>query len=138
MTVEFVDTNVFLYAADAGMGLKFKAALELIARLANTESGAISTQVLIEFYNAATRKLQIPAEEAEATVRDLGMWTIHRPSHADIQSSIHLQRRYKLSWRDALIVNSAMESGAAVLWSEDLKAGQKFGRLVVKNPFLRG
>jgi len=40
---EFVDTNIFIYAADAGMGLGFGTALELISQLANTDAGAIST-----------------------------------------------------------------------------------------------
>jgi len=136
MTAEFVDTNIFIYAADAGMGLKFGTALELVSRLANTGAGTISTQVLIEFYSAATRKLRMPPEEAEATIRDLAAWTIHRPSHSDILGAIRLQHRYKLNCWDAMIVNSAIESGSVVLWSEDLKSGQKFGRLAVKNPFL--
>ena len=78
----------------------------------------------------------MPPEEAKATIRDLAVWTIHRPSHSDILSAIRLQRRYKLNWWDAMIVNSALESGCAVLWSEDLRSGQKFGRLAVKDPFL--
>ena len=34
---------------------------------------------------------------------------------------MHPQRRYKLSWWDALIVNSAIQSRARILWTEDLK-----------------
>jgi predicted nucleic acid-binding protein len=136
MNVEFIDTNVLVYAADMGMGLKFSMALELISRLANTGAGAISTQVLAEFYNVATRKLRMRSEEAEETIRDLGTWTVHRPAHSDLLSAIRIQRRYKLGWWDSMIVNSAIQSGAKVLWSEDLKHGQKFGVLTVRNPFL--
>jgi predicted nucleic acid-binding protein len=136
MNVEFIDTNVLVCAADVGMGLKFSTALELISRLANTGAGAISTQVLAEFYNVATRKLRMRSEEAEETIRDLGTWTVHRPAHSDLLSAIRIQRRYKLGWWDSMIVNSAIESGAKVLWSEDLKHGQKFGGLTVRNPFL--
>jgi len=97
--------------------------------------GALSTQVLAEYYNAATKKLHMTSQEAEETIRDLSCWKIHRPSHADIVNSIRLQGRYRLSWWDALIVNSAIESGAEILWSEDLSNGQEFGSLVVRNPF---
>jgi predicted nucleic acid-binding protein len=97
----------------------------------------VSTQVLIEFYNAATRKLGMPGTEAEAILGGYAAWAIHRPTHTDILNAIHIQRRHKLSWWDALIVNSAIESGAGILWSEDLNAGQKFGRMVVRNPFAR-
>ena len=75
------------------------------------------------------------SEEAEETIRDLSCWKIHRPGHSDIVKSIGLQRRYRISWWDAMIVNSAMESGAGILWSEDLGDGQEFGALVVRNPF---
>jgi len=78
----------------------------------------------------------MPAEEGKATIRDLAGWTIHRPSHSDILSAIRLQRRYRLNLSNAMIVNSELESGCEVLWLEDLKSGQKFGRSAVKNPFV--
>ena len=37
---------------------------------------------------------------------------------------------------DAMIVNSALESGAQTLWSEDLNNNQAFGPMVVRNPFV--
>jgi len=135
MTVEFIDTNVLIYAEDSGMGAKHQIAVDLVARLAREDVGALSTQVLAEYYNSATKKLHMASEEAEATIRDLSCWKIHRPSHTDIVNAVGLQRRYQLSWWDALIVNSAIESGAGVLWSEDLSNGQEFGTLVVRNPF---
>ena len=35
----------------------------------------------------------------------------------------------------ALIVNSAIQSGASTLWTEDLTDGQQFGTVTVRNPF---
>lgn len=117
------------------MGTKHKIAVELVARLAGQSNGAISTQVLAEYFNSATKKLRMSNEDAEATIRDLSSWTIHRPSHASLLGAIALQRRHQLSWWDAMILNSAIESGAAILWSEDFNNGQNFGQLVVQNPF---
>ena len=134
-SAEFIDTNILIYAEDGGMGAKHRIAVELVARLAKQDIGALSTQVLAEYYNAATKKLHMSSEEAEETIRDLSCWKIHRSSHADIVSAIGLQRRYGLSWWDALIVSSAIECGAGILWSEDLSNGQKYGTLVVRNPF---
>ena len=136
MTAEFIDPNILIYAEDSGMGMKHTIAVDLVAKLARQDNGALSTQVLAEYYNAATKKLRLTSEEAEETIRDLAFWKIHRPSHADIVNSIGLQRRYRLSWWDAMIVNSAIESGSGILWSEDLSNGQEFGTLVVRNPFL--
>lgn len=135
MIVEFIDTNILIYAEDSGMGIKHKIAVDLVARLANQNTGAISTQVLAEYFNSATKKLRMSSEDAEATIRDLSSWAIHRPSHASLLSAIALQRRHQLSWWDAMILNSAIESGAAILWSEDFNTGQNFGQIVVRNPF---
>jgi len=135
MSVEFVDTNVFIYAHDGGAGAKHKKSVELLTRLFDSSSGAISIQVLSEFYSAATRKLAMSSQDAQEIIEDLGGWIIHRPGHADLVRAARLQRRYKIAWWDALIVNSALEVGCSVLWSEDLANGQKFGSTTVRNPF---
>ncbi len=136
MSVEFVDTNVLVYAHDRNAVTKREPAAALLARLFRERTGALSTQVCIEFYVAATRKLQVSSEHAEAVIKDLGPWLLHRPTHADVVNSIRLQRRHQLSWWDAMIVNSAIEMEARILWSEDLSDGQRFGRVTVRNPFL--
>jgi predicted nucleic acid-binding protein len=135
MSVEFVDTNVFVYAHERGAGLKHDQAVELLTRLFEEQAGAVSIQVLSEFYITATKKLGMKSEEAEEAIADLGPWTIHRPSHDDLLRACSLHRRHKVSWWDALIINSAIELGCGVLWTEDLAAGQRYGALTVRNPF---
>ena len=44
--MEFVDTNVFLYAYDASAGERSAAALTLVSRLGRARTGALSVQVL--------------------------------------------------------------------------------------------
>ena len=135
MSAEFVDTNIFIYAHDSSADLKREKARELIARLFETGEGAISTQVLSEFYSIATKKLSMNRRVAEEIVSDLHVWALHRPTHADIMTAIQLQHRYTISWWDALIVNSALELGCRILWSEDRSHGQQYGSLTVRNPF---
>ena len=135
MSVEFVDTNILIYAHDGGAGAKHHQAVGLLSRLFGDASGALSIQVLSEFYAAATRKLAMKSEEAEEVIRDLASWTIHRPGHADLLKASRLHRRYKIAWWDALVLNSAMELGCSVLWSEDMSNGQRIGSLVIRNPF---
>jgi predicted nucleic acid-binding protein len=136
MSSEFADTNIFVYAHDRNAGRKQSQAAELLSRLAEEGNGAISIQVLAEFYAAATRKLGILSQEAEDIVADLSSWIIHRPSHADLIRSAKLHRKFKISWWDALIVNSALELGCAILWSEDLTDGRRYGSITARNPFL--
>jgi predicted nucleic acid-binding protein len=132
---EFVDTNVLLYAYEGDAVLKQRISVELIDRLWDEREGTLSIQVLSEFYLNATRKLQMSAASAEEVVRDFSAWRLHRPDHASVLSAIHLQRRYQLAWYDAMILNSAIESGCSILWTEDFQDGQRFGDLVVRNPY---
>ncbi len=71
MSVEFIDTNVLIYAHDGGAGAKHQRAVELLTRLFEEFSGALSVQVLSEFYAAATRKLMMKSQAAEDVIRDL-------------------------------------------------------------------
>ena len=135
MSVEFVDSNLVLYAHDSGSGERHGKAVILLERLFEEGAGALSTQVLAEFYSVATRKLGITSTEAETVIRDLGGWTIHRPGHADLLKAAQLHRRYKLAWWDAMILNSAIELGCSILWTEDFSDGQRFGPMTIRNPF---
>jgi predicted nucleic acid-binding protein len=135
MSVEFVDTNIFVYAHEGGAGSRHRKAVDLITRLFEEQTGAVSVQVLSEFYITATKKLGMKSEEAEEVITDLGSWTIHRPGHDDVLRACGIHRRHKVSWWDALIINSAVGLGCDVLWSEDLGAGQRYGTLTVRNPF---
>ena len=87
--------------------------------------------------SAATGKLGIKSREAGEIVRDLGGWTIHRPGHGDLLKAAQLHNRHKIAWWDALIVNSAIELGCQILWTEDLPDGQRYGSVTVRHPFRR-
>jgi predicted nucleic acid-binding protein len=135
MSAEFVDTNVLVYAHDRSAGPKHEASVQLLTRLVEKRVGALSTQVLAEFYSAATRKLGMASAEAEDVIADLAGWTIHRPAHSDLLRASRLHRHHKIGWWDALIVTSALELGCRVLWTEDLTHGQRFGGVLVRNPY---
>jgi predicted nucleic acid-binding protein len=52
------------------------------------------------------------------------------------EEALRLHAVNKLQWYDSLIVGAARESGCAILYSEDLQHGQKFGSLKIVNHFL--
>ena len=52
---------------------------------------------------------------------------------ATIQA-LDLESRFRISFWDALILQAAETAGAAVVYSEDLSDGQKFGSVRVENP----
>lgn len=135
--LEFVDTNVLLYAIDHTEAEKQARAEELLTRLWRDGVGCSSVQVLQEFYVNATRKLPhpLPPSVARQTVADYGTWVIHAPSTTTVLEAIDLQTTHQLSFWDALVLTSALSLQAAVLWTEDLNAGQRFGDLRVRSPF---
>ena len=136
MSAEFVDTNILVYSHDLSAGFKRERSRELLTRLFDESTGALSMQVLTEFYSVVSKRLGMSSDRAEEVLSALSLWQIHRPEFADLMRAIELQRRYRISWWDALIVNSALQMGAGILWSEDLGDGQRYGSLVVRNPFL--
>jgi predicted nucleic acid-binding protein len=76
------------------------------------------------------------SQRAGEIISDLGVCARHCPDHADVVRAVELRQRYKISWWDALVVNSANELGCEVLWTEDLNHGQRYGVVTVRNPFL--
>src|SRR5436190_1563977 len=109
MSIEFVDTNVLIYAHDSMGGTKQETAARLLAHLSEDQNGALSIQVLAEFYSAATRMLQIKPETAAEAIGDFGNWRIHSLSLGDLIKAAHLQRRHQISWWDALLIVSAQQ-----------------------------
>jgi predicted nucleic acid-binding protein len=136
MNAEFIDTNILIYAHDSSAGTKHSKSVDLLKRLFESGNGALSIQVLSEFHAAATHKLGMRSEDAEEVLRDLETWNIHSSSHADLLRASRLHRRYKISWWDALIVNSAIQLDCVVLWTEHLSNGQRYERTAVRNPFV--
>jgi predicted nucleic acid-binding protein len=131
----FVDTNVLLYAVDTSSPAKRARAVSLLAEFAG--SIVISTQVLLEFYVTATRKLAKPLlpEEAERRVHELSGTDVVEVTVPLVRTAVALSREHRLSLWDALIVESARARGCRRLFSEDLQHGREFGIVRVENPF---
>lgn len=139
MPVEFVDTNILVYAYDQTAGAKHKSAQDLMDRLWQSGEGVLSTQVLQEFYVTVTGKIPrpIPSRRAREIVADLGTWTVITLEVAEILNASELSDRYRLNFWDGLILAAAQKEDAEILWSEDLNDGQNYGTVVVRNPFAR-
>ena len=84
----FLDTNVLIYSVDSADSAKQTAAIGVIERHALGKSGVISTQVLQEFYSAATRKLGIEPLQARRLVRDFWIFDIVQVTPEIIEEGI--------------------------------------------------
>ncbi len=136
-SLQFVDTNILIYAHDLSAGDKHARAQELVRQLWNSAEGCLSVQVLQEFYVNVTRKVAKPLapEMAAQIVADLSAWHVHCPGVEDVLDAIALEQRHRISFWDAMIVSSAIQLGCDTIWSEDLSAGETYGRATVRRPF---
>ena len=135
MSAEFVDTNVLIYAVDSSAGPKQRIAQDLLLRLDRDRNGAVSIQILMEFYSVGTRTLGLPSDEAEQVIDGFAKWAIHRPALNDVVSACGVHRRHGIAWWDAMLIHSATQLECDILWTEDLSHGQQYGSVVVRNPF---
>ncbi len=132
----FVDTNILLYAHDRSTGGKHERARQLVERLWISGQGVLSTQVLQELCINLRRKVArpLPVEEVRHLIQDYLSWEVVVNTPASVLHALDIEVRYQISFWDALILQAAESSGAAVLYSEDLAAGQKYGPVQVENP----
>ena len=140
----FLDTNIFVYAADVyaadkGDDKKRATADALIGRAIDRNTGVVSYQVVQEFLNVALKKFVVPLTTEQAR---LYLGAVFRPLFA-VQPSMGLfsdaldiRSRHRLSWYDSLIVAAAAEAGCSVLYTEDLSHGAKINGVQIENPFL--
>jgi len=132
----FVDTNVLIYAHDMDAKEKHETAKRVLQELWSERTGMLSMQVLQEFYLNVTRKISRPIskESARIVVGTYTTWCIDT-SPAEISSAFRIEDEAHIGFWDALIVASAVKSGASRILSEDLNAGQVISRVRVENPF---
>jgi predicted nucleic acid-binding protein len=134
----FVDTNILIYAHDRSAGIKHQRARHAIERLWATGQGVLSTQILQELCINLRRKLArpLPVDEVRRLIQDYLSWEIVANSPEAVLKALEIEVRYKISFWDALVLQAAEQSGAAILYSEDLAAGQNYGPVQVMNPLL--
>jgi predicted nucleic acid-binding protein len=132
----FVDTNILVYAHDTSAGAKHERAKALVQDLWRQGAGVVSTQVLQELCVNIRRKAGHPVDlrTAREIVADYLSWRVVTNTGESILEALQLEERYQISFWDALIVQAAEASGAAVLYSEDLSDGQAYSGVRVVNP----
>ena len=127
----FIDTNIVIYALGPASA-KTPLAVPLFVG-----TPSISTQVLSETANVATKRLALPLQEVRKLITTLeAICQVEIISLTTIHIAFDIQERYGFSWYDSLIVATALEAGCDTLYSEDMQDGQVIeGRLRIANPF---
>ena len=134
--VHFLDTNVLLYSvsSDPAEARKRERARDLLEQ----DEGALSLQVLQEFYVQATRASRPNKLQHDIAVGLIRTWMRFRVQAATVpvfSAALEIKAASNLSYWDSAIVASAQALGCAVLYSEDMHHGQVIGGVTITNPF---
>ena len=131
-----MDTSVLVHAHDLDSGERRAIAEHVLRQLWMDETGALSVQVLHEFYLALTSGIAspVPRRAARDLVQAYNEWPVVALDAADLLAASELEERYRLTFRDALIVAGARKAGATLLLSE-LSPHRPIPGLDVRNPF---
>ena len=138
MSVErcFVDTNVLIYLFDNDSPGKQARAQALFDK--EKDRIVLSTQVLGEFYVNVARKLEqpLPQDAAARAVEDFSRFDVQSVTAELVLAAVRRSRSSLLSYWDSLIVETARNAGASILFTEDLQHGQEIDGLRIVNPFV--
>jgi predicted nucleic acid-binding protein len=135
----FLDTNLFIYTFDDRDPVKRSMARELIRTATLDGTGVISYQVVQEFFNVILGKapnMMRPEDAPQFLASALRPLLAVHSSVALFADAIRLKERFHLSWYDSLIVAAAQQVNCKILYTEDLQHNQRFGDVLVQNPFL--
>jgi predicted nucleic acid-binding protein len=134
----FVDTNIIVYAFDPSMDDKYVSAKLLLGDLVESGSLNISTQVLREFSNVYLKN--ITGRDANSLVEfidsNLKQHVCIGETVDSVKNAVVLTVKEGVSFYDGLILQSAIDLGCDVLYSEDFQHDRIYSGVKVINPFI--
>ena len=131
----FLDSNIFVYSADAADKAKQSRAYSIIKNAVDNPSFVISSQVLNEFSNVALSKLKKSVFEVARFIRLFRrIRVVHVVPDLTLEALL-IKDQYGLRFYDSLLIASAVANGCSEFWSEDLGDGVVYSGVKVINPF---
>jgi predicted nucleic acid-binding protein len=117
----FIDTNIFIYLYSEDETQKQKISQKTVDKY----DCIISTQVLNEFSNVCTGKLNRPTEEVELAINEIiEQCSVVLIEKHHIKQALGIQKRYGYKYFDCLMIVSALNSDCQYFITEDLADGQ--------------
>jgi predicted nucleic acid-binding protein len=136
-----LDTNVLVYVYDLAEPGKQQRALEVVDGLITAELGAVSTQVLGEFFVVLTRRLASPLTATAAYIRlqhYSQVLRVFEMTAATVLEAARGVRDYRFSYFDAQIWATARLNQIPTVFSEDFNTGANIEGVTFINPFSAG
>ena len=125
---------LYSISRDSGEAEKRERAIELL----DLNDGALSVQVLQEFYVQATRPTRPDPLPHEIAANLIHTWTRFRVQEIDLvilSAALEIKAAHGFSYWDSAIIAAARALGCRELYSEDMSHGRRVDGVVILNPF---
>jgi predicted nucleic acid-binding protein len=136
MSKVFIDTNILVYSMDNHNKVKKKKCRDLLRKAHHDLQGVISTQVMQEFYIAATKKLNADPLIVKDIIHSLDRFETVIITPEIINEAIDCSIISRISFWDALIISAAQGARCGKIWTEDLNHGQIIKGVLIENPLI--
>jgi predicted nucleic acid-binding protein len=132
----FFDTNILLYSIsrEPAEAEKRDRAIALLDR----DDGALSVQVLQEFYVQATRATRpdrLPHDIAAGLILAWARFRVQEITLSILHGALEIKVAHGFSYWDSAIIAAARALGCRELYSEDMSHGRQVEDIVIINPF---
>jgi predicted nucleic acid-binding protein len=132
----FFDTNILLYSIsrEPGEARKRERAVSLLDR----DDGALSVQVLGEFYVQATRPTRPGRLSHQMAAAFISKWTrfpVQEISLGILNAALEIKAAHGFSYWDSAIIAAARALGCHELYTEDMSHGRQVDGVTIVNPF---
>jgi len=134
--LHFLDTNILLYSIsrDPSEASKRDRAIDLLER----EDGALSVQVLQEFYVQATRPTRsdpLPHDIAAGLIVTWMRFRVQEITLSILTGALEIKTAHGFSYWDSAIIAAARALGCRELYTEDMAHGREVEGVAIINPF---
>ncbi len=132
----FLDTNILLYSIsrEPDETAKRECAIGLLDR----RDGALSVQVLQEFYVQATRSTRPDRLSHDIAAGLIATWMRFRVQEITVPiltGALEIKAAHGFSYWDSAIIAAARALGCRELFSEDMSHGRQVEGVTIINPF---
>jgi len=132
----FFDTNILVYSVsgDPAETAKRERALDLLAR----DDGAVSVQVLQEFYVQATRPTRphrLPHDMAVGLIESWSRFRVQEINLGILAAALEIRAAHRFPYWDCAIIAAAQALGCRELYTEDMSHGRQVEGVLIIDPF---
>jgi predicted nucleic acid-binding protein len=132
----FLDTNILLYSISRhpAEASKRDRAIDLLER----DDGALSVQVLQEFYVQATRSTRpdpLPHEVAAGLIATWTRFRVQEITLSILSGASEIKAAHGFSYWDSAVIAAARALGCRAVYTEDMAHGREVDGVTMINPF---